>query len=92
MAKEEVDAIRKRSRSGASGPWVTDYNEMSKKTVFRRLSKWLPLSPEVRDAAENDDDVIEVESTTKKRGEALAEPVNPFESFGAIEDTKEDAK
>jgi recombinational DNA repair protein RecT len=26
-------------------------------TAFRRLSKWLPLSPEVRDAFDKDDDV-----------------------------------
>lgn len=55
MSKDEVESIRKRSRAGDSGPWKTDYNEMSKKTVFRRLSKWLPLSPEMRDAIEADD-------------------------------------
>jgi hypothetical protein len=29
---------------------------MAKKTVFRRLSKWLPLSPEFRDAVTADDE------------------------------------
>jgi D-alanyl-D-alanine carboxypeptidase len=29
---------------------------MAKKTVFRRLSKWLPLSPEQRDVLEHDAD------------------------------------
>ena len=58
MTKAEIDAIRKRSRAGTSGPWQTDYNEMAKKTVFRRLSKWLPLSPELRDAVEKDDDQV----------------------------------
>jgi recombination protein RecT len=62
MSKAEVDAIRARSRSGGSGPWQTDYTEMAKKTVFRRLSKWLPLSPEVRDAVEVDDDALDVPS------------------------------
>ena len=57
MSKSEVDKIRSRSRAGKAGPWVTDFNEMAKKTAFRRLSKWLPLSPEVRDAFEKDDDV-----------------------------------
>ncbi len=57
MSKDEVEAIRKRSRSGSSGPWVTDWNEMAKKTVFRRHSKWLPLSPDLRDAIEKDEDV-----------------------------------
>lgn len=56
MTKDEIDAVRKRSRSGNNGPWVTDYNEMAKKTTFRRLSKWLPLSAEFRDAVERDDD------------------------------------
>lgn len=60
LSKKEVEAIRKRSRSGGSGPWQTDWNEMAKKTVFRRLSKWLPLTAEARDAVEADDDVIDI--------------------------------
>ncbi len=85
MHREEVEAIRKRSRAGSSGPWVTDFNEMAKKTAFRRLSKWLPLSPDVRDAAENDDDVIELEAkaTTKRDTVALAEPLDPFALMAA---------
>jgi recombination protein RecT len=58
MTREEVDGIRKRSRAGGSGPWVTDFDEMGKKTVFRRASKWLPLSPEIRDALEKDADTL----------------------------------
>jgi recombination protein RecT len=56
MSKEDIDKIRARSKSGGSGPWVTDYDEMAKKTVFRRLSKWLTLSPEIRDAVAKDDE------------------------------------
>lgn len=56
MSIGEVNAIRARSRAGQSGPWVTDFAEMSKKTAVRRLSKWLPLSPEYRDALEIDAD------------------------------------
>jgi len=56
MSADEIEAIRKRSRAGNSGPWITDWNEMAKKTVFRRLSKWLPLSPEFRDAVEADEE------------------------------------
>ena len=55
MQKDDVDAIRKRSKASSSGPWVTDYNEMAKKTVFRRASKWVKLSPEQRDVIEKDD-------------------------------------
>lgn len=44
MQKADIDKIRARSRAGQSGPWVTDYNEMGKKTVVRRMSKYLPLA------------------------------------------------
>ena len=60
MTKEEIDAVRARSMAGRNGPWVTDYNEMAKKTVFRRASKWLPLSAEIRDAIEADDEQFDL--------------------------------
>lgn len=56
MTRDEVELIRKRSRAGSSGPWVTDFDEMGKKTVFRRASKWITLSPEIVDALDNDAD------------------------------------
>jgi recombination protein RecT len=56
LSLDEIEGIRKRSRAGQSGPWVTDWNEMAKKTAFRRVSKWLVLSPEIRDVVERDDD------------------------------------
>ena len=52
MTRADVDAIRKRSRAASSGPWVTDYNEMGKKTVIRRLFKTLPVSVELCRALE----------------------------------------
>ena len=63
MTAEEIDAVRSRSRAGKSGPWVTDWREMAKKTVFRRMSKWLPLSAEIRDAVESDDDQFDYAKT-----------------------------
>jgi recombination protein RecT len=79
MSKDEIEAIRARSKSGRSGPWVTDWNEMAKKTAFRRLSKWLPLSSEVRDLMEKDDDVIDIPSRRGGAEPARAHPINPFE-------------
>lgn len=46
MTKEEVDAIRARSKSAEDGPWVSDYEEMAKKTVTKRGAKYWPLSPQ----------------------------------------------
>lgn len=62
MSKEEVDKIRNRSKASKNGPWVTDYMEMAKKTVFRRASKWVPLSAEIMEKIESDDEPIEVEA------------------------------
>lgn len=64
MSRDQIEAIRSRSRAGRSGPWVTDWEEMAKKTVFRRASKWLPLSPELRDIVDADDDQYEHQQHT----------------------------
>jgi recombination protein RecT len=44
MEAAEVEAIRKRSKAGRSGPWQTDWGEMAKKTCTRRLMKYLPAT------------------------------------------------
>lgn len=67
MTLAEVEAIRKRSKAGNSGPWVTDFNEMAKKTVMRRHSKRLTLSPEFADALEKDDDRIVERNITPRQ-------------------------
>ena len=54
MTKADVDAIRKRSKASGSGPWVTDYSEMGKKTVLRRMSKRWPLAPELAGAIDDE--------------------------------------
>lgn len=56
MVKSEIDAIRNRSRAGEFGPWKTDYSEMARKTVVRRLFKYLPVSVEMARAMEVDDE------------------------------------
>lgn len=70
MTKEEVEGIRKRSKAGNSGPWISDFGEMAKKTVFRRASKWITLSPELREKLEKDDDILPDSGT-----ERLAKPI-----------------
>lgn len=59
MSASDIEAIRGRSKASKSGPWVTDWNEMAKKTVFRRHSKWLPLTSEFQAAVEKDFDTPE---------------------------------
>lgn len=58
MTIRDLEAIRDRSdgwRAFSEGkikstPWSTDFGEMAKKTVLRRLMKRLPQSPEMADA------------------------------------------
>lgn len=56
LTKEEVDKTRARSKAKDGGPWVTDYEEMAKKTAVRRLAKYLPLSPDAVAAIQTDDE------------------------------------
>ncbi len=56
MSVEEIEAIRNQSNGKNSDPWVKHWNEMAKKTVFRRLTKWLTLSPEIMDSITKADD------------------------------------
>ena len=71
MTRGEIDGIRDRSKAGKSGPWVTDFAEMAKKTVFRRASKWLPLSAEVHDAFSRDHDVPQVQPSYPPKSVAI---------------------
>lgn len=55
MRRSEIDAIRKRSKASDSGPWVTDYDAMARKTVLRRMAKLMPMSVEMASAVALDE-------------------------------------
>lgn len=94
MTAEQINKIMARSdaykafKAGKikSTPWSTDWEEMARKTVFRRLSKYLPSSSD-RDLLHNaveridedytydpavDDEPVPVAQPAKKRGGAAA--------------------
>ena len=85
MDSDQLDSIRSRSQSRDSGPWVTDTDEMRKKTVFRRASKWIPISPDVSAALADDDDILEVEIPKRSISiESLRKPA--IESAPAVDE------
>ena len=43
MDKAQIEAVRQVSRAKSSGPWVSQWGEMARKTVARRLWKSLPM-------------------------------------------------
>jgi recombination protein RecT len=83
MTSKEVAQIRERSQgykyarqNNKSHPWITDFDEMAKKTVFHRASKWIELSPEIREHFEKDYD-LDV-SQTRNVTPPPQPPINPF--------------
>lgn len=64
MSRFEIEEIRDRSQGyiafkkgyTKTNPWDTDMGEMWKKTAARRVFKWIPLSPEIRESIERDDE------------------------------------
>ena len=65
MSRAEIEAVRVQSKAGKSGPWVTHWEEMARKTVVRKLFKYLPVSIEAVRAVEIDE--------KSDRGEAVTE-------------------
>jgi recombination protein RecT len=95
MSREEVDAIRKRSRAANAGPWVSDWAEMARKTVIRRIAKYLPKSTDrdgddrVFSAVERIDEDYDLDAApatqtpakrTKKAAEILASETVTFDN------------
>ena len=58
LSPAEVEAHRKRSRAKDSGPWVTDYEAMAKKTCVRTLFPFLPLSTDEARAVDADERTV----------------------------------
>jgi len=72
-----VETIRKRSKAGNSGPWVTDYAEMAKKSILRRLMKTAPLTVEARRAIEYEEQAeAEVASIRQGRPSSLVASIH----------------
>lgn len=64
MSRAEIEKVRTSSKAGNSGPWSFHWEEMAKKTVIRRLFKYLPVSIEAVRAVEIDEKTDRGEATT----------------------------
>lgn len=56
MSVEEIEKVRKVSRSGEKGPWKQWWSEMARKTVFRRLAKSLPNAADLQQVLDHDNE------------------------------------
>ncbi len=62
MSTADIEKIRERSKASGNGPWVTDWDEMAKKTVIKRHAKLAPLSVEFQKAVALEDRAFSGES------------------------------
>jgi recombination protein RecT len=85
MDKGEVDAHRKRSKAGSSGPWVTDYAAMGRKTVIRVLAAQLPLEANAQRAVASDETPLVFDGVDDVIAAADQAPID----VEAIEETEE---
>lgn len=58
LSHKQVEQVRNVSRAKGSGPWVTWWDEMARKTAIRRLAKRLPLSTDLDGALASDDELF----------------------------------
>lgn len=66
MSRAEIEKVRSTSKAGNTGPWASHWEEMAKKTVIRRLFKYLPVSIEAVRAVEIDEKTDRGEATTNQ--------------------------
>lgn len=71
MTEEDVNKVKKVSKSATSGPWSGPFeSEMWRKTAIRRLSKRLPMSTELAQVIERDDELYDLKGTEAARTKA----------------------
>jgi recombination protein RecT len=83
MDRDQIEQVRKVSRSGGNGPWASWWGEMARKTVLRRLAKRLPiLDPAIAETIQRDDELYDFAA-----GNAQAGDTNPAQDNQAATQT-----
>lgn len=101
MTKSDIEVIRKRSQSQQSyingklspsiypvGIWASDYAEMAKKTVLRRLLKYCPLSVDILSKIQSDGGTIRPDNFIPETGDLNLDGIN-FPDFEVTSESPE---
>lgn len=75
LTMNQVEQVKRVSRSKDSGPWGSFPEEMMKKTAIRRLSKRLPMSTDLELVIKRDDDLYDLDQEPEQTA-----PVNKSET------------
>jgi recombination protein RecT len=71
MSEAQVQAVRNVSAAKNGGPWTGDFaDEMRRKTVLRRLSKRLPMSTDLEQVIQRDDELYDFSDAAPKTSES----------------------
>lgn len=65
LSRKDIEAARKASKAGNSGPWVTNYDAMAIKTAVRRAFPYLPVSVVAQEAAASDEQTPDYSSVLR---------------------------
>jgi recombination protein RecT len=74
LSHKQVEQVRNVSRAKNSGPWVTWWDEMARKTAIRRLTKRLPLSTDIDGVLKEDDELFMPEQAAPEAAQAPEAP------------------
>ncbi len=74
MRLADIDKIKAASKSPESGPWVDWFEEMAKKSVFKRLAKRLPIAREIAQVLDRDSFLYDFANSARDITPAGARP------------------
>lgn len=66
MSLEQIDAIRRRAPAHDEGPWVTDFDQMARKTALKRVAKYVRLTPQQAELMQSEE-ARELEDISEER-------------------------
>ena len=92
MTHGQIEKIRNISRAKNAGPWKDHWDEMARKTVLKRLMKYLSLSPELANAIAADDSTYDLTIAAREERASLPTSLNDDFAPAALEAPEPEAE
>ncbi len=89
MWLEDIDKVRLSSKTPDKGPWVDWWDEMAKKTPFKRLAKRLPIAREIAQVLDRDNFLYDLAAQARDITPAANRPrgiANRLDALASIAD------